>query len=87
MFLSKMCRSAYLQLCNIDTLCDTVPDIAQKHCPSLLSRAKEIQMKFKQVFILFKHCHDIYDGNVVTDAQIAQLGKDVNTSVTIVFTV
>ena len=44
-------------------------------------------MKFKQVFILFKHCHEIYDGNVVTDAQIAQLGKDVHTSVTITFTV
>ena len=32
-------------------------------------------MKFKQVFMLFKRCYDIYDGKSVTDAQICQLGK------------
>lgn len=67
--------SVYLQLQNIDTLCDTVPEVAQKHCPSLLNKARDIQTKFKQVLILFKRCHDICDGNSVSDAQITQLGK------------
>lgn len=71
----KVLRYLYTCSCRTSTLCDTVPEVAQKHCPSLLNKARDIQTKFKQVLILFKRCHDICDGNSVSDAQITQLGK------------
>ena len=51
--------------------------VAEQQCPSLLSKAKDIQTKFKQTFILFKKCHDIYDSNKVTEDQVTQLGKQI----------
>ena len=48
---------------------------AQRHCPALVTKATEIEAKFSKVLTLFHHCHKIYDSNVVTDIQIADLGK------------
>ena len=48
---------------------------AQRHCPPLISKATEIEAKFYKVLTLFHDCHEIYDGNMVTDTQIADLDK------------
>ena len=48
---------------------------AQRHCPALIPKATEIEAKFSKVLTLFHRCHEIYDGNVITDTQIADLGK------------
>lgn len=47
----------------------------QRHCPTVVSKEIEIGAKFSKVLTLFHHCHEIYDGNVVTDTEIADLGK------------
>ena len=35
----------------------------------------EIAAKFEKVLTLFHDCHEIYDSNIVTDAQIDDLGE------------
>lgn len=40
-----------------------------------MAKATETEAKFKKVLTIFHHCHEIYDSNVVTDAQIEDLGR------------
>ena len=45
-------------------------------CPSFLSQAREISMKFEQVFKLFAACHFVYDSaDYLNDGKIDKLGK------------
>ena len=45
-------------------------------CPSFLSQAREISVKFKQVFKLFAACHFVYDSaDYLNDSNIDKLGK------------
>ena len=57
---------------------------AQRYCPTLVTKATEVEAKFSKVLTLFHHCHEIYDGNAVTDTQISDLGKctaDINITI------
>ena len=45
-------------------------------CPSFLSQAREISMKFEQVFKLFAACHFVYDSaDYLNDGKIDKLGN------------
>ena len=41
----------------------------------LVAPTQSVVNKFTEVYLLFGKCHDIYNGNVVDDPTIAQLGK------------
>lgn len=63
-----------LQAKNIDTLCDAVVAKATELNTSqdLLERATNIQAKFKQVFMAFAKCHDIYDSSGLLEPPVIQ---------------
>ena len=45
-------------------------------CPSFLSQAREISVKFKQVFKLFTACHLVYESaDYLNNGKIDKLGK------------
>ena len=45
-------------------------------CPSLLSKAREISVKFEQAFKLFAACHFVYDSaEYLDDEKVDQLGR------------
>ena len=45
-------------------------------CPSLLSKAREISVKFEQTFKLFAACHFVYDSaEYLDDEKVDQLGR------------
>ena len=64
----------YVQDKNITTLCQSIVELANTQCPSLVPEAIALGEKFKEVFKLFAKCHHIYDKNYVTDAEVTQLG-------------
>ena len=48
-------------------------------CPPLLSEAREISVKFDQLFKLFAACHFVYDSAVyLDDEKIDKLGEGIN---------
>ena len=48
-------------------------------CPSLLSKAREISVKFEEAFKLFAACHFVYDSaEYLDDEKIDQLGRGNN---------
>ena len=61
---------------NIIKLCSAVVTKTVELCPSFLSQAREISVKFKQVFQLFAACHFVYDSaDYLNDSNIDKLGK------------
>lgn len=68
------------------TLCQSIVELASTQCPSLLSEAVALGEKFKELFLLFSKCHNIYDNNYVTDEDIKQLGMS-HTLINIHYTV
>ena len=60
---------------NTTTLCQSIVEVAQHHCPAMLHQTQEIAQKFTKLFQLFRDCHAIYDSKAVTDDDIIQLGK------------
>lgn len=60
---------------NIDTICHSIVDLAQLHCPNLIPEIMALCTKFKELFELFASCHQIYNKNYVTDEDIKNLGK------------
>ena len=46
---------------NIAKLCSAVVTKTEELCPSFLSQAREISVKFEQVFKLFSACYFVYD--------------------------
>ena len=71
--------TAYIafQPTNTATLCHSVVEVAQHHCPEVVTQAENICQTFLRAFQLFQACHTIYDSKVVTDKEIKQLGKEV----------
>lgn len=48
-------------------------------CPSLLFEAREISVKFDQLFKLFAACHFVYDSaDYLDDEKIDKLGEGIN---------
>jgi len=64
-----------LQPANLSTLCHSVVLVAQNHCPATLHKALVIEAQFKKVLSLFHDCHQLYDGNAITDDNIDKLGN------------
>lgn len=64
-----------LKPANTTTLCESIVEVAQHHCPTMLHQTQEIARKFSNVFRLFRDCHAIYDGKTVTDDDIVELGE------------
>nr|XP_058961399.1 uncharacterized protein LOC131788329 [Pocillopora verrucosa] len=63
---------------NIIKLCSAVLTKTEELCPSLLSQAREISMKFEQVFKLFAACHFVYDSaDYLNDGKIDKLEEDI----------
>ena len=61
---------------NIIKLCSAVLTKTEELCPSLLSQAREISVKFEQVFKLFAACHFVYDSaDYLNDGKIDKLGN------------
>ncbi|KAL5486675.1 hypothetical protein EMCRGX_G019186 [Ephydatia muelleri] len=63
-----------LQPSNVDTLCESLLNIAQQCSPSLLSNARTVCEKYKQAFHRFANCHTLYNQGVLTQDEIKQLG-------------
>ena len=61
---------------NIETMCTSVILTAASIYDTAIQRkVQEIHDKFVDVFVLFSHCHKIYDsGKLLTDAEIDTLG-------------
>ncbi|CAH3103928.1 unnamed protein product [Pocillopora meandrina] len=57
---------------------DAVLTKTEELCPSLLSQAREISVKFEQVFKLFAACHFVYDSaDYLNDGKIDKLEEDI----------
>ena len=57
-------------------LCSAVVTKTEELCPSFLSQAREISVKFEQVFKVFAACHFVYDSaDYLADGKIDKLGK------------
>ena len=57
-------------------LCSAVVAKTEELCPSFLSQAREISVKFEQVFKVFAACHFVYDSaDYLADGKIDKLGK------------
>ena len=57
-------------------LCSAVVTKTEELCPSFLSQAREISVKFEQVFKVFDACHFVYDSaDYLADGKIDKLGK------------
>ena len=59
------------------TLCTKLVCVAEAH-PNLLQQARQVIDRFKQAFSLFGKCHNAYNGGVMDDTAIDQLGKSEN---------
>ena len=72
-----MLSSTYqpLQPSSIDVLCDGILSLAQSSCDELLPSAREVVTTFKTIFTLFSECYKGYSGGVVSNEDIAKLGK------------
>ena len=66
----------FIQSENIETMCKSVILTAASISDTAIQRkAQEIHDKFVDVFVLFSHCHKIYDSSkLLTDAEIDTLG-------------
>ena len=61
---------------DIIKLCSAVVTKTVELCPSFLSQAREISVKFEQVFKLFAACHFVYDSaDYLNDSNIDKIGK------------
>lgn len=55
-------------------MCGSMVEVAQAHCPTLVTETTALFDKFKELFRLFAKCHHIYDKNYVTNEEITELG-------------
>ena len=53
-------------------LCSKIKGVAQTSCPEVLPDAA---IKFEKAFTLFSKCHKGYNGGVVSDTDICNIGK------------
>ena len=63
-----------LQPDNIKTHCNAPLLVAQTHNPQLVPDCEVIRDKFEPMFVLFAHCHNIYDAGSVDSLQ--DLGRE-----------
>ena len=67
--------SLFQQESNIIKLCSVIVSKTEELCPSLVSQAREISVKFEQLFKLFAACHFVYDSaEYLSDERIDKLG-------------
>lgn len=57
---------------NIEALCNSIVDIAQRH-PALLPEVTATSLQFKKLLKLFGQCHGIYDRLFLDDNAIHKL--------------
>ena len=74
MFLSHIHSQKYSQTI-LPNCAIPVVEVAEKHCPTVLSQAKVIEAKYKKIISLFGECQALYDGKSITDSEIEELGK------------
>ena len=69
----------WLQELNITVLCLAITDVADKHCASMIDRARETSTKFRMVLTLFAKCHTAYSGqSYFTDDDLTTLGNKIS---------
>ena len=56
-------------------LCDAVPALAHRQCPSLVVQAQQIADKHRKALLLFSECHNIYDKNYIDAHDVDRLCK------------
>ena len=72
---NKLTLNITLQVRNIQKLCNAVVLRASSYEPSIVKSAEKIQRKFCVTLTLFSKCHNIYNQNMITQEEIASLGK------------
>ena len=60
---------------NTAVLCQSVVRVAEKNGGYLVTQATQVTTLFTETFGLFALCHNIYNAKLVTEQEIAQLGK------------
>ena len=52
-----------------------IEEESKNHVPAVASLALNTCERFRGAFIAFSKCHNIYNGNVLTDEAIDQIGE------------
>ena len=60
---------------SIDILLGHIQDESKKHIPPVASLAQDTCQRFRGAFTAFSKCHNIYNGNILTDEAIGQIGE------------
>ncbi|XP_068756360.1 uncharacterized protein [Montipora capricornis] len=64
---------------NNTRLCSAVVEKTEELCPSLISEAREIRVKFDQPLKLFGACHFVYDSaDYLDDEKIYKMGGGIH---------
>lgn len=70
--------TSYHQEENCEILCSTIVKEAEAVSADLVPKAKEVYAIFKKAITLFGKCHNLYNGGVLTDYKINELGEHAN---------
>jgi hypothetical protein len=60
---------------SIAILIGHIEEESKKHIPPVASLAAETSKRFRGAFVTFSKCHGIYNGNVLTNEAIDQIGE------------
>ena len=65
-----------MQEVNITAICLAITRVADNRCEELLSDAEATSKKFKEAFLKFSSCHQVYSSRVhLDDDSLLQLGE------------
>ena len=56
-------------------LCSGIVAIVEEKCPELLQKAKDTYTRFTDILTQYAKCHNVFNGGVVDDTAIDQLGN------------